>query len=199
MQLMLPSDVTAKLPARAKAFIEKDADETGELEMLVEDYPDGTHRMRYLLKTARERLELYFAKDPPHHLQTGAKVRARGKRLDGVMMLESGATSTTPGQPNSSELQTGAQTTSPLQVQALASSSTFGSQSTVVLLVNFSDNTSQPTTVEAARSLVFSTVSSFDQENSQNQTWLTGDVFGWYTLPMGSSSCDTNTLASQAN
>ncbi|MGZ4818357.1 MAG: NEW3 domain-containing protein, partial [Terriglobales bacterium] len=40
--------------------------------------------------------------------------------------------------------------------------------------------------------------SNFDMENSQNQTWLTGDVFGWYTLAMSMSSCDTNTLASLA-
>jgi hypothetical protein len=188
LRLMLPSDVIARLPASAKAFLEQDADEKGTLEILVEDYPDNTHRMRYFLNTARERLELYFAANPPDHLQTGARVRARGKRLDSVLMLSSGATTaTTPGG------------TTELQLQSLASPNTFGAQSTLVLLVNFSDNASQPTTVEAARSLVLTTVSNFDLENSQNQTWLTGDVYGWYTLAMGSSTCDTTTLATQAN
>jgi hypothetical protein len=85
-----------------------------------------------------------------------------------------------------------------LQTLALASPNTFGAQSTLVLLVNFSDNTSQPTTVDAAQNLVFNTVSNFDKENSQNQTWLTGNVYGWFTLPMTSTACDTNTLATQA-
>ena len=188
LRLMLPSDVIARLPAGVKAFLEQDADERGKLEILVEDYPDNTHRMRYFLNTARERLELYFAANPPDHLQTGARVRARGKRLDSVLMLSSGATTaTTPGG------------TTELQLQSLASPNTFGAQSTLVLLVNFSDNASQPTTVEAARSLVLTTVSNFDLENSQNQTWLTGDVYGWYTLAMGSSTCDTTTLATLAN
>jgi hypothetical protein len=36
-------------------------------------------------------------------------------------------------------------------------------------------------------------------ENSYGQTWLTGDVFGWFTLPMTSGTCDYTTLASLAD
>jgi len=53
----------------------------------------------------------------------------------------------------------------------------------LVLLVNFQDNPVQPWTQEQARSMVFDTVNAFYQENSSNQTWLTGDVQGYFTLP----------------
>ena len=192
-QFMLPSDVAAKVPASARQWVETDADEVGSLEVQVEDYANGTHRLRFYLNTARERLPLYFAKDEPGHLLSGARVRVRGKRLNGSVLVPSGSPSTTPTLADA-----GSGTTSGLQTLALASPYTFGAQSTLVLLVNFSDNTSQPTTVDAARSLIFTTLSNFDMENSQNQTWLTGDAFGWFTLAMSGSSCDTNTLAAQA-
>src|SRR6202040_3472202 len=38
----------------------------------------------------------------------------------------------------------------------------------------------------------------FDLENSYGQTWLTGDVFGWYTIALSSTVCDYSTLATQA-
>lgn len=182
---MLPAEVTAQLPGNARDLVESDADEQGTLEVRVEDYPDRTHTTLFFLDTARERLQLYFAKDKPHHLLTGTRVRARGKRLDGALLLQSGSSSSSAA-------------TSGLQTQALASSSTFGQQSTVVLLVNFQDSSAQPYTVETARTLVFTSVSNFDMENSQNQTWLTGDVFGWYTLAMTSTTCNSDQLATLA-
>lgn len=86
-------------------------------------------------------------------------------------------------------------TTSPLVL-----SNTFGEQRTLVMLVNFQDNpTSQPYTVDQARSLVFGNVSNFYYESSYHQTWLAGDVYGWLTIPMDSTVCDTYSLAQYAN
>jgi hypothetical protein len=76
---------------------------------------------------------------------------------------------------------------------------TFGAQSTLVILVNFQDApTNQPYTVAAAQSLVFGTVSSFFMENSYQQTWLTGNVVGWYTIPLSSTTCNISSIASYA-
>ena len=178
LQLALPGDVAANLPSAAQPLVERDADEQGTLEVRVEDYPKH-HRTLYFLKTDREQLQLYFASNPPYHLISGARVRARGKRLDGVLMLQSGSTSSSTGIPVLELLE------QPLQ-------NTFGAQSTAVILVTFQDSTNQPFTVDFVRNLVFNTVSNFDLENSQNQTWLSGDVFGWYTIALSeSSSCDT--------
>jgi len=184
-RFMLPADVATNLPNQLRDLVETDADEQGTLEVRVEDYPDHSHKTLFFLDTARERLQLYFAKDKPH-LLTGTRVRAWGKRLDGILLLQSGSTSAST-------------TSSGLQTQALASPNTFGAQSSVVILVNFQDNTAQPYTVETARTLVFTNVSNFDMENSQNQTWLTGDVFGWFTLAMSGSTCNSDQLATLAN
>ena len=45
---------------------------------------------------------------------------------------------------------------------------------------------------------VFSETNGFHQENSYDQTWLSGDVFGWYTIPLSKSVCDFWKLADQA-
>src|SRR5262249_61399093 len=51
-----------------------------------------------------------------------------------------------------------------------------------------------------AYDVVFNQTSKFDMENSFQQTWLTGDVVGWYTLPLSSASCpDNNAIAADAN
>jgi hypothetical protein len=45
---------------------------------------------------------------------------------------------------------------------------------------------------------VLNTTSTFDMENSYQQTWLTAAVTGWYTIPMLSTVCDYSTLATYA-
>jgi hypothetical protein len=77
---------------------------------------------------------------------------------------------------------------------------TFGEQKTLVVLVNFQNNpTSQPYTVDSVRSLIFGNVSNFYYESSYSRTWLTGDVYGWFTIPMDSTVCDTYALSQYAN
>src|SRR5579864_7166606 len=36
-------------------------------------------------------------------------------------------------------------------------------------------------------------------ENSTQQTWLTGNVAGWFTIPVNSTSCDTGSVQSYGN
>jgi len=74
----------------------------------------------------------------------------------------------------------------------------FGEQRTAVILVNFQDNPIQPYTAAFAQSVVFGTTSAFDMENSYRQAWLTGDVFGWYTIALSSTVCDNGQVAIQA-
>ena len=71
--------------------------------------------------------------------------------------------------------------------------STFGAQKTLVILVNFQDNATQPYTPDTARNIVFNATSNFDLENSFQQAWLTGDVYGWYTIALDSTVCDLQT------
>jgi hypothetical protein len=108
-------------------------------------------------------------------------VHVHGTRIGGALALSSG------------------NTTSSFQVvQAAPLSNTFGAQTTLVILVNFQDNTSQPYTVQDAQTMVFTTASNFWLENSFQQTWLTGDVAGWYTLPITSTTCNTSSIQTYA-
>lgn len=75
---------------------------------------------------------------------------------------------------------------------------TFGDQKILVILVNFRDNTSQPITPSSAYSTTFATASTWFQDSSYGQTWLTGDVAGWFTLPIA-STCTQSTIQSYAD
>ncbi|HET7873904.1 MAG TPA: NEW3 domain-containing protein [Methylomirabilota bacterium] len=177
LRVAVPAPVRASLPPQAQGYVEQEVKLDGELEVLHEDWAN-TSRYRYFLKTpAGERLSLHFAKEAPQ-LQTGARVRVRGVRLDGAVAAESGSTS--------------------VQSLAAAAPNTFGAQKTLVMLVNFQDNTSQPYTPSYAQGVVFTTTSSFFGENSSGQTWLTGNVAGWFTLPMSSAGCNYSQIATLA-
>jgi len=159
----------------------------GVIEILHEDLTNNSSRYLYFLKTADgRRVRLRFAKHPPTNLLTGDHIRVHGQPSGASMMLASGG--------NVTNL---AKTQPPPPTGPLPN--TFGAQSTLVILVNFQDApTNQPYTLAAARSVVFGTVSSFFLENSYQQTWLTGDVVGWYTIPLSSTTCNLSSIASYA-
>jgi Gametolysin peptidase M11/NPCBM-associated, NEW3 domain of alpha-galactosidase len=177
LRLALPADLRAGLPAAVQALIEEEMEVEGELEVLHEDRAVGS-RYLYFLRAAGQRLSLHFAAEPPDAV-TGARVRVSGIRVDQTLALGSGST--------------GVQTLAPAALP-----NTFGAQSTLVILVNFQDNPTQPYTVDYARNVVFTTTSNFDLENSYMQTWRTGDVAGWYTIPVSSTVCDIFSIASYA-
>ena len=91
---------------------------------------------------------------------------------------------------------------------ALAATPTLGGRKTAVIVFNFADDTRQPWTPAVVRERVFTgteSTSAFFREESHNQLWLAGkagnvdgDVYGYYTLPAGGSSCNFNSWASQA-
>jgi hypothetical protein len=73
-----------------------------------------------------------------------------------------------------------------------------GEQRTAVILVNFQDNATQPMSAAAVNDLVFGTVNNFYREASFQQTWLSGDTFGWYTIPVSGATCDTASIYVEA-
>lgn len=69
--------------------------------------------------------------------------------------------------------------------------SPLGEQKTLVVLFNFQDDpNNKPFTKEEASAAILSntgrSVNTYYQENSYGQTWLTGEVVGWYTIPYDS-------------
>jgi len=154
----------------------------GELVILHEDNNQGG-RYHYFLDAAGSRLALSIAKEPPTHLTSGARVRVRGVRVNGVLALQSGGDS--------------------VQVLSSALPNTLGEQRTLVILVNFRNYTSQPYTIDFANNLFFGTTSNFFLENSYQQTYLSGLIKGWYTIdmdsPTNSATCDYSLISSLAD
>ncbi len=185
LRVALPDDLRASLPSSLRANIEQRVEIEGEFEAL---YQCGEQeaRLSYFLNTDGERLTLYFASDTPD-IQTGARIRATGVRVGEALAIQSGRDNLSASK--SSGFETMAMAVAP---------NTFGEQKVLVLLVNFQDKTTQPWTADQVRSLVFGSVNNFYKESSYQQTWLTGDVFGWYTLPISSASCDQTTIATYA-
>jgi hypothetical protein len=66
-------------------------------------------------------------------------------------------------------------------------------------MVNFQDKpTAEPFTAATVQNVVFTQTSNWDLANSFQQTWLSGDVAGWYTIPVLSTNCATGSIASDA-
>ncbi len=181
LRAVLPAKVRVGMPAEVQALLEQKQELHGELEVTYEDYEDGRHKLRHFLKNETGRVELQM----PEHargLQSGMQVRARGwlfkdgDETAGSLVLNDST--------DSLELlaDDGATTTTTTTGPAVLPN-TLGEQDVLVLMVNFQDNPVQPWTLEQAQELVFGTVNDFYQENSDGQTWLSGDVYGYFTLP----------------
>ena len=148
LRVALPADARAKLPVEATPFVEDAADETGDLEVLHVDHVDPANDFYlHFLNTPKGKFALHFAGKPPT-LASGARVRVRGMKLDNAIVLAAGGTLDPP-------------------VQALggsASPRTLGAQSTLAILVNFSDAPTQPFTAATAQAVMFGTTSNYDYE-----------------------------------
>lgn len=200
-RLALPPGLAKGLPAEVQAYVESFVELEGELELHYVDYenPELSH-IEYRLQTGQgQRLSLHFAEAAPT-VMSGTKVRSRGLVFadpdrgpsDGAMVIGSG----------DNDMDTVAMCCTGSGSEGATApilSNTFGEQRSVVLLANFADDSAnQPWTIQEAHDLVFGTVSDYFMENSFQQTWLSGDVFGWLTLEFDSSSCDFTALTDAA-
>jgi len=68
-----------------------------------------------------------------------------------------------------------------------------GTKKVAVLLFNFANDTSQPWTPSFVRGVVFDnadSVNAYYQDASFGQLSMSGDVFGWFTIPDDNAGCD---------
>jgi hypothetical protein len=179
LRVALPNDLLAKIPEDFQNYFEKREEIEGELEVISEcEEADG--RLLYYLKTDKERISLHFNKQPEEELMTGARVRVRGVRVEDSIAVN----------------ETGYQNESKdLIVTESALPNTTGEIKVLVLLVNFQDNQTQPYTIAQANKLIFdssnsSSVTNYYREASYGQTWVTGDTYGYFTLPMNTGNCE---------
>jgi M6 family metalloprotease-like protein len=126
--------------------------------------------------------EVIFAKAPATRLM-GKQVRLTGTLKAGRLLADGG---------------TIANTTS-----ATTTTSSTGAHKVAVILFNFLDATSQPYTPAFAAGIAFNnsdSVAAYYNEVSWGQLTLSGDVYGWYTLPLNrGTTCSYSTWANAAN
>ncbi|MCM2357544.1 MAG: Ig-like domain-containing protein [Geobacteraceae bacterium] len=179
LRVAMPARVRDSLPAAARAEIEEHVDLEGTVQVMTEE-KDERCSLHYYLSSNGGRFKLSFTAAPPE-LLSGAKVRARGVALgadsaEALLVVDPSLSANLLVMRLDGATTTGGTTVIP--------SNTFGEQRVLVLLVNFPGNQSQPWTIEQARTLVFGVPNDFYRENSSGQTWLTGDVAGWFTIPV---------------
>jgi hypothetical protein len=79
---------------------------------------------------------------------------------------------------------------------------TTGTKRVAVVLINFSNDTSQPYSPAYAAGIAFTnsnSVAAYYADSSWGQILLSGDVYGWYTLPDSDTTCSVDSWASSAN
>jgi alpha-galactosidase-like protein len=152
----------------------------GALEIIYEDARDHG-RVIYFLNSGGKKYEIRFLKDRPQTLRTGMSVTVNGVQTGNTLELNSGENVS-------------------VQASEVAVTGTpTGQHRVLVVMVNFQDKQTQPFTREQAQAVMFGTTSDFYREASYGQTWLTGDVYGWYTIPVSFNTCDTAAIANYAN
>ena len=161
----------AALPPAVQGYVEQEVDVEGVLEILHEDGYDGQPLSLRCSRPPIERLSLHFAAAPPTQLLTGARVRVQGRPSQETSRAR-----------RRRKRQDGAPAPVP---------STLGAQRTLVMSRQLPEQPTEPYTVADAQSMMFGTTSNFFFENSYQQTWLDGDVAGWFTIATTSTVCDT--------
>jgi hypothetical protein len=154
----------------------------GTLEIVHEDREDGSSQYHHVLSTddgSRLSLEgVTLGQD----LLTGDRVRVKGNRSEKAIRLP----------------MSGLEGLAGLEVLAAAPlSNTFGSQKTLLILVNFSNAPTQPYTVAQAKT-GYAAVDAWFREGSYQQTSLAIDVVGWYTMALTTAGCDYSLIQSKA-
>ena len=201
LALAIAPEVRERLPAVIRAELERPVELEGEVTVLYEDGP-GRARLRHFLVTHGVRRSLHFAEARPE-LTTGERIRVRGVEVplrdgsshgavvaaccefDGVLALAGGNGKGKGGGESDGEA-------------APPAPQSTGERRVLTMLVNFVDDPREPQTVAEAETVVFGETGDFVLENSYGQTWLVGDVAGWFTLPLTGADCDLFAIASHA-
>lgn len=159
--------------------LEEEIATEGELLVVHFDGKDSTKTDYKLITQDKKVFDLHFAKNVTK-LQTGSKVKLKAIRIDSHLVLEAADQQTN---------------TTSMETLSVASSSSIGEKRVAVLLVNFFNDGSTPVSQAEMDNIILSgstSVNAYYQENSFNQTNLTGQVYGWFRLSQTNSSCETN-------
>lgn len=199
VRTILPRGIIKDMPKEVLALQPRQRVLEGRLQVNYVDYQSNQHKnINYMLVNEKETVELHLPSSMESgSLKTGTQVSVTGWMFKSVKDSGLNLSSLVVNDDISSLVllsDSAAEVTTSLVLQGNeAGSNSVGEQRTLVLLVNFQNSTEQPWTVDQAQQLVFGDVNDYYQEASYGQTWLTGDVHGYFTLPID-ATCSTNSI-----
>ncbi|WP_412501499.1 NEW3 domain-containing protein [Shewanella chilikensis] len=187
--LILPESLRAQSPTELQTFFASEQEFQGKLEVIYEELATGDgHKLRYFLTSGETSVELFLPKAEAG-LKTGIQVRVKGWQFKDAAQEPKAVVLT---KPENLQVLALDETQSQNLVKGTGAvlSGTTGEQKLLVLLLNFQDNPNlQPWSIEEVRQMVFGRVNDYYLEASYGQTWLSGDVSGYLTLPID-TNCD---------
>lgn len=162
------TDLRGNFPVQIQPLIEEKKDLQGKITVFHLDGLDNKQTQTvYQIRTDEKIYDLQLLNIQPT-VETDSEISVKGVSLDNEIVVAAGSLqgnfiSVTPGKPQP-----------------------VGEQKTIVLLARFEGNTDEPVSVEEVRHMVFdsdrTSVNSYYKDNSLNNTFFTGDVFGWFTI-----------------
>ncbi len=179
----LPLLTRSLLPSGLESMYEQQKTITGTLVAFhKENFLDQDHDMdadfEYQIVSQKERYAFYPTK--PVGVQTGTQVSVRGLLLDRNIIGEVSV---------GGQASRGAAPANPPTIAPSAN------HRLLVLLANYNDATNVPFTPADAKAKIFTgPFASFYKEQSYGKISFSGDVYGWYTVPRPTGSCDNPTL-----
>ena len=179
------------LSSITKDCVESRSRAQGVLQVMHIDLMDESARDQYTLATSDGKfIDLRFFGGIPQELVSGVKVRLEGLRLDDSLLVDTRESDSIRIIPDS-------QKSGFISPASAAVADAFGVQKTLVLMANFRNTTQPSLTKSYLTDMVFNKIDSYFKEVSYGNISFSGDVFGWYALPID-QTCLTDAVLTEA-
>ncbi len=184
---LLPYGLIKKFPEEIQNLLEQQVEVIGEINAIHIDYTDERKSFTVYEFNADSSIgqdNVYFTADDPS-VMSGSKVKIKGTKVGNNVLVDTSDTSN-------------------FTVTQAAAAGPTGDQKTLVMMINFTNSTSQPWTQSQVADTVFygnRSTNTYYKEVSYNQTSFSGDVTPWMTIPYTNANCSTmyNTWGSAAD
>ncbi|WP_296062947.1 Ig-like domain-containing protein [uncultured Amphritea sp.] len=199
IRVAIPEEKQVGLPGDVLANIEQPLQLEGELEVIYVDNFDtpAESRVEHALKTPfGERFTLHFA-DKNENFQTGQRIALDGLYLDAGEADSDGSVAV--GSGDAEILTLGAENGPTYGSDPGVLGNTFGEQRTLVMMVNFQDDSGNKPWTRTDVQNTFNQVNDYYKEVSYGKTWLKTTVAGWYTLPVSGATCNRTEYTNAAD
>lgn len=191
--LVLSEAIRSSMPEGAKKFVEQKKNITGKFLWTHAHFDEEVTKNEFFVTDSSGKIyKIKYQKNALPVYKTDDTVTLSGYDMDTVFVPEV-------GQESSPVASTSSTTTSSQSAQTI--------KKIAVVLFNFQNNTQQPFTPSLAQQKVFTSTdsvaayfneASFGKWDIQGKNSVTGDVYGWTTIPYDNTTCSYSAWASAA-